>query len=180
MKSKRLTASSLDNAALFYLQRFASSAENLRRVLLRRVDKVARLAEEEEQADTIRTQGAEWVEALIERYCRSGLLDDAVYAEARARSLHRRGAPLKVIARGLMMKGVDAETAEVTLERLRNEVPDTDLAAALAFAKRRRLGPFRPAELRAQYRDKDLATLGRAGFSYGLARSVVETEEGAD
>lgn len=177
MASKRITPTSLDNAALFYLQRFASSAENLRRVLLRRVDKAARLMDDEEAAERLRAQGPEWVDALIERYRGSGLLDDATYADARARSLYRRGAPLKAIARGLMVKGVDAETAGETLERLREEHPDADLTAAMAFAKRRRLGPFRAAELRPAYRDKDLAALGRAGFSYELARRVVEAEE---
>ena len=177
MTPKRITPTSLDNAALFYLQRFASSAANLRRVLLRRIDKAARLMEDEEAAETLRTQGSDWVDALIERYRSSGLLDDATYAEARARSLHRRGAPLKAIAYGLRTKGVDADTASETLDRLREEHPDADLSAALAFARRRRLGPFRPAELRAQHRDKDLATMGRAGFSYELARKVVEREE---
>ncbi len=177
MAPKRITPTSLDNAALFYLQRFASSAANLRRVLLRRIDKAARLMEDEEAAEALRTQGSDWVEALIERYRRSGLLDDATYAEARARSLHRRGAPLKAIAQGLRIKGVDADTASETLDRLREEHPDADLSAALAFARRRRLGPFRPAELRAQHRDKDLAAMGRAGFSYELARKVVEMEE---
>lgn len=177
MAPKRITPTSLDNAALFYLQRFASSAANLRRVLLRRIDKAARLMEDEEAAEALRTQGSDWVEALIERYRRSGLLDDATYAEARARSLHRRGAPLKAIAHGLRTKGVDADTASETLDRLREEHPDADLSAALAFARRRRLGPFRPTELRAQHRDKDLAAMGRAGFSYELARKVVEAEE---
>lgn len=176
MAPKRITPASLDNAALFYLQRFASSAENLRRVLLRRVDKAVRLTEDVEAAERLRLQGAEWVDALVERYRRSGLLDDATYAEARARSLHRRGAPLKAIARGLMVKGVDAETAGATLERLREDHPDADLAAALALARRRRLGPYRAAEVRAAYRDKDLAALGRAGFSYELARQVIEAK----
>ena len=37
----KITATSLNNIALHYLERFASSAENLRRVLLRRVRRAA-------------------------------------------------------------------------------------------------------------------------------------------
>lgn len=175
--TKRITATALDNAALHYLQRFASSAENLRRVLLRRVERVARAAEE--GGEDIRVQGAALVDALVERYRRSGLLDDAAYAEARARSLHRRGASLKAIRHGLALKGIDAETAQASLERLREDTPDADLAAALALARRRRLGPFRPPENRAGHRLKDIAALGRAGFSYEVARRVVDGEPAA-
>ena len=44
-----------------------------------------------------------------------------------------------------------------------------------AFARRRKLGPFRPGE-RAPYRDKDLAAMARAGFRFDVARRIVEGE----
>ena len=40
----------------------------------------------------------------------------------------------------------------------------------MAFARRRRLGPFRTAKW-VEHRDKDLAALGRVGFSYQMAKS---------
>jgi regulatory protein len=54
------------------------------------------------------------------------------------------------------------------------EAGETDLRAALRFAKRRRLGPFRTPKERATRRERDLAALGRAGFSYEVARAVVD------
>ncbi|MCH8002677.1 MAG: RecX family transcriptional regulator, partial [Proteobacteria bacterium] len=48
-------------------------------------------------------------------------------------------------------------------------------AAALAYARRRRLGPYRSPQARAAMREKDLAALGRRGFGYELARRVIET-----
>jgi regulatory protein len=51
---------------------------------------------------------------------------------------------------------------------------ETDLAAALALAKRRRLGPFRSPGVRAANRMRDLAALGRAGFAYDIARQVID------
>src|SRR3546814_7265925 len=41
---------------------------------------------------------------------------------------------------------------------------EPELAAAIAYARRRRLGPFRTPDARADRRDKDLAALARAGF----------------
>ncbi len=53
---------------------------------------------------------------------------------------------------------------------------EPELAAALACARRRRLGPYRPPPARKSMRQKDLASLARAGFAYDVARRVVEAE----
>ncbi len=50
------------------------------------------------------------------------------------------------------------------------------LAAALACARRRRLGPYRPPAARKSMREKDLASLARAGFAHDIARRVVEAK----
>lgn len=169
---KPVTPASLENAALAYLERFASSTENLRRVLMRRVDRSAQLH------GTDREDGAAWVDALIARYQKSGLLNDAGYAEMRTGSLFRRGVSTRVIRETLAAKGVSRETTAVALERLAaDESGPLDRRAAITLAKRRRLGPFRLAEDRTTRRDKDLATLGRAGFDYETARFVVDAED---
>jgi regulatory protein len=168
---KLVTAQYLENAALYYLQRFASSSANLRRVLMRKVELSARTH------GTDREEGAAMVEALVERYLRSGLLDDKAYAEAKAASLHRRGTSSRGIREKLSLKGLDGETVAAALTSVDEEVEgDPDLAAATALARRRRLGPFRTGD-RAAYRDKDLAALGRAGFGYQIARRVIDAED---
>jgi len=169
---KRVTPQYLENAALHYLERFASSAANLRRVLMRKVDRSA------QAHGTDREEGARWVDALIERYRGSGLLDDAGYARMKAESLHRRGASSRAIREKLAAKGVARDHVDQALDRVEEDVEgDVDLAAALALARRRRLGPYRPPEARAAHREKDLAALGRAGFAYDIARRVVDAED---
>ena len=54
---------------------------------------------------------------------------------------------------------------------------DAELAAAIAFARRRRLGPWRLPEQRPDRRLRDLAALGRQGFSGTLARKVIDAED---
>jgi regulatory protein len=168
---KRATAAYLERAALFYLERYASSAANLRRILLRKVARSAAAHETDPE------EGAAAVEVLIARFLDSGLLDDAAYARGRVLSLHRRGASARAIRARLSAKGVAAEEVESALAALHDMEADPELAAALAFARRRRLGPFRKAEVRAQHRQRDLAALGRQGFAYGLARRVIEAED---
>jgi len=70
-KPRKVTAESLERAALHYLERYASSAVNLRRVLMRRVLRAAE-AHGSEPAD-----GAALVDALVARVRQGGLLDDA-------------------------------------------------------------------------------------------------------
>jgi regulatory protein len=103
---RKATEASLDRAALAYLERFAASAESLRRVLMRKIERSARAH------DTDRAEGAAWIEALIERYRRSGLLDDKVYAEAKTASLRRQGRSARAIAQRLAHKGVGREVIE--------------------------------------------------------------------
>lgn len=164
-----VTPDALERAALAYLERFAASAASLRRVLMRRVERSAAAH------GTDRDEAAGWVEALIGRYRSAGLLDDAAFARARAETLHRRGASVRAIRERLAGKGVGAEETEAALAALSDTVDGSpDLAAAAAFARRRRLGPYRPAAARAEHRQRDLAALGRAGFAYEIARRVID------
>jgi regulatory protein len=153
----------LEKWALGYLERFASSAENLRRVLRRRVRRVRNDEETVRLADGL-------IDALVIRYCESGLIDDAAYAAGRARTRLARGQSLRRIAAGLMAKGVGADDRAAALQALRETAADPNLAAACAFARRRRLGPFRrgPAD-----RARELAAFARAGFARREAEAVL-------
>jgi regulatory protein len=158
----------LERWALGYLERFSSSAENLRRVLRRRV---RRRTGDNETAQ----RAAALIDELVERYRASGIIDDAAYAAARARGRLARGEPLRRIAAGLAAKGVDAEDRAAALDALRETAPDPDLAAACAFARRRRLGPYRrgPADRKTVDRNRDLGSFARAGFGRREAEAVL-------
>lgn len=168
---KKATARHLENVALWYLQRFAASADSLRKVLMRRVEKSARAH------DTDREEGAVLVEEIIARFRSSGLLDDRTYAEGRALSLHRRGVSSQGIRARLAAKGVDAGDIDRALETLRDEAEEPDLAAAIAYARRRRIGPYRTRGDREELRERDLAALARQGFGYDIARRVIDAPD---
>lgn len=162
---RKVTPAYLERAAKSYLERFASSSENLRRVLSRKVER--RCRERGEEAGPFLAL----VKDVVERCLRSGLVDDARYAEARAASLRRRGGSARTIRAKLAAKGV----ARDTLDSAVAVSPEEEAVAAHALARRRRLGPYRPDD-RSAFRQKDLAALARAGFAFDLARSVVDGE----
>jgi len=164
-RARKLNATSLENAALHYLGRFASSSANLRRILMR---KVARAAED----DAEKADGARLVEALITRLLQSGLLDDRAYAAQAAASLARRGTSRHSIAAKLAQKGVVPELVQEIRAGLDAEGM-SELAAACALLRRRRLGAYRRTAPSPDQRRKDLASLARAGFGLDIARRVL-------
>lgn len=169
---RRVSERSLENAAVFYLQRFPSSSANLRRVLARKVERARARGAEVEPAEVERLLGV-----VVQRMIDAGLVDDAAYARALTQSLFARGMSRRAIAQKLREKGVPEDEAARALARIAEEHEDPERTAAFAFARRRRLGCYRPLEQRRERREKDLAALARAGFSYSLARAVVDAEE---
>jgi regulatory protein len=151
----------LERWALHYLGRYASSAENLRRVLTRRARRHSPQTAHEVSA---------MIDVLVARYRKSGLLDDAAYAAGRTQSLLRRGTSLQAIRARLAAKGVAASDVADAVSGLRAAAPDPDLAAACAFARRRRLGPYRRA---AVDQARELAAFARAGFNRRAAEAVL-------
>lgn len=171
-KVPRLTAASLENAAVHYLERFSASTHNLRRVLNNRVLRAQRRGGEV-PADIEAT-----IEAVIAKLVRLKLIDDEAFAAQRSLSLRRRGGSVRQIRGRLRLAGIDADNIERALDTADAEFTAGDdgageLRAALRLAERRRLGPYRLKQ-RQDYRDRDLAALARAGFSFDIARRVIE------
>lgn len=154
----------LRRAAVFYLQRYPSSSENLKRVLLGKVRRKRKPTDEDRE-----------LVALVEQEMReSGLIDDAAYAKGIVQSAMSSGRSSSWAERKLRQNGVCAMHIETALEVI---APEEELAAAERFAQRRRIGPYRlkasGEEPRAQ-RQKDLAKMNRRGFTYAVASQVID------
>jgi regulatory protein len=160
-------AALLEEWALSYLGRYASSAANLRRVLVRRARR--RLA----PGTPLDQAVYDAIDTLIARYLAAGILDDAAYAGGQVRRGVARGRSLKQIAGRLMAKGIDRDEAAAALGALREGTGDPDLASAVAFARRRRLGPFRRDPTRGVDGQRALAAFARAGFARQTAERVM-------
>lgn len=167
--ARPVTAAYLERAAMAYLERYASSGENLRRVLERKVRR--RCRERGEDPESFMPLIAE----TLRKLATSGLVDDVRYAEGRVASLRRRGGSTRAIAAKLAAKGVGREVAQDAIAAHEGD----DVEAARALARRRRLGPHRSRD-REAHRDKDVASLARAGFSLRVAKAVVDAEGDED
>lgn len=167
-RDRPVTAAYLERAALHYLERYSASTTMLRQTLARRVARRG--------ADP--AEFSEAIETIVRKATASGLVDDSRFAAARLATLRRRGTSTRGASAKLAAKGVAREIVEATLaaeEESREDRP-AEIDAAHAYARRRRIGPFRPAAERAANRERDLAALARAGFGYDLAREILDAE----
>jgi regulatory protein len=157
-----------------YLDRYATSKANLRRLLAQRVHRSARFHEVDPEP---------WmtlVDPELDRLVSVGHLDDARYAFEKARALHRRGNSGRAIRSKLMAKGVPSEIISKALARLDDGDGHRELRAALTFARKRRLGPWdkdRTEDWKS--RKKKMAKFARAGFSFDVAAKILDAPDEA-
>jgi len=160
-----ITAQSLYNRAVHYLERYAASVDGVRTVLQRSVMRAAR------KGEPVPAQTAEWIELTLQKLMDAKLLDDALFAETKVRSLRRAGASAQKVRQKLAVKGVASSLVNNALE---NEDVEDDLEAAIIFARKKRLGPYTSRGDREELRDKQIASLARAGFSLSIARRITD------
>ena len=110
------------------------------------------------------------VDALVQKMAERGYVNDRDFAAMKARSLTARGYGARRIDLALRAAGVSED--DVSSE-LGERQEDDDLAAALAYARRRRIGPFARQAPDADARRKALAALLRAGHSFEIARRIL-------
>ncbi|HEX3775090.1 MAG TPA: RecX family transcriptional regulator [Polyangiaceae bacterium] len=154
----------LDAAALRYLERFDCSSAKLLRVLTERLTKATRAGVDTSEARLV-------VGELLERYQASGLIDDRRFAQNFAARQRDRGSSRRMIEQKLRLRGISGELTQQVLAQ--PELRESELEAARAFARRRRLGPHRKPELREANRRKDLMALARAGFDFDTAARAI-------
>ena len=167
-----ISRAGLEAAALRYLERFDCSTARLKKVLTERVSKAARAGVEEAAA------APAIIEQILERYQSSGLINDQRFAQNFAERQRDRGASRRMIEQKLRQRGISAELVQQVFPR--GESMKSELEAAQAFARRRRLGPHRKPDVREAYRQKDLMALARAGFDYDTASRAIGNSSAND
>lgn len=174
-KPKKITESYLHNYGFFYLERFSSSKNNFINVLKRRAQLSCR-AHPEQSLE----QCYAMIKAVADKFEQSGLLNDTVYTESKINSLKRRGFSEKKIHQTLSQKGLSNSLIQSKIDSYNQdhnfqETLDSELASALIFAQKKKLGPYSN-PLKLNDPQKAMAAFARAGYSYQIAKKIIETE----
>ena len=160
-----LDGAKLEELALAYVGRFATTRAKLASYLKRKLRERGWKGEREPP-----------VEAIVERFAASGYIDDAAYALAKSRSLASRGYGAARLKQSLRAAGIGEDDGTPALELAGAEA----VGAALRFAERRRIGPFADRKPDSKGRERALAAMIRAGHGFGLARAIIDLAPGAE
>lgn len=169
MRSPRRPAPPLDPAklerlALRYVERFATTRGRLAEYLRR---KIRERGWEGASADP---------EGLAERLASLGYIDDRAFAEMRATAMTRRGLGARRVADALRHARVEADDMDAVTPEVEQQAPE----AALAFARRKRFGPFAAETPDRERLAKQLAAMARAGHGFDLSRRILDLPPGAN
>ena len=161
--AKPLSQAQLEELALSYAARYATSAAKLERYLAR---KLRERGWDEEASDAPPD-----VAAIVGDFVAKGYVDDAAYARMRAGDLLRRGYGANRVNQALGQAGIG--------ESVREEVAPgeaTRRRAALHLARKRGFGPFALQPPDREKREKAIAAMLRAGHTFDHARAIMDAE----
>lgn len=154
----------LEELALAYVARFAASAAKVENYLQRK------LRERGWEGELPPDPGA-----IVQRFAELGYIDDEAWARAKGGSLLRRGYGARRIEQALGAAGID----ETTRRDVRAGEAE-QRCAAIAYAGRRRLGPWGASPPDRAARQKQIAAMVRAGHGFDAARAVIDAPSVAD
>lgn len=159
-----LDPQALDAIAVRYVERFQTTRARLLRLLAQKL----------RQRGWVDGLPAPDIEAIADRMVGLGYVNDAAFAEARARGLARRGMGAGRVRASLSSHGVGEADRAAALEG------HDPLRAAIDFARRKRIGPFGPATDDPKLRQRQLGAMARAGHPPALARAIVRARTEAE
>ena len=175
---KGISAAWLQRSTLHYIQRYPASVQRVRQVMVRRIER--KLKEHEGNRSVLLEQ----LDELLEDLQRRGHLNDLRQAALWLDAWHRKGLSARGLRAKLAQKGVSSPVVAQAMQEFFDQwqedgAVDPEYEAAENYARRRRLGPYRRDQSqRGERRQRDLAALARQGFSYLIAKKVIDGDHG--
>jgi regulatory protein len=154
-----LDSTALERLALDYASRYATSRAKLAAYLRRKIQERGWAGEE-----------ALPIDPLVERFAGLGYVDDRMVADARGRALAARGYGPRRLDSALRGLGIGEEDAADA----RDQAEAGAWEAAIAFARRRHIGPFATGVQDDASRRRAFAAMVRAGHAIDTIRKITD------
>lgn len=160
-----LNTADLERFALRYVERYATTRGRLAAYLKRK----------------IRERGwdggaAPDTAGLAQRLADLGYVNDRLFAESKASAMGRRGLGARRVSQALRHAGIEDEDADAVAPAVEADAS----SSAIAFARRKRIGPFAREAADRPQQEKHLAAMLRAGHALDLSRKIVRMAPGED
>ena len=161
----------LEKKSIIYLERFSSSSNNLRSILITSAKKYTK--EYSLDSDILDT-----IDRIIEKLKMKKVLDDYEYSISKSKKYMRQGWGERKIHSYLLSKRVAKDIILKCFNEINEEFGSIDKLAAFKFVKKKKMGPFRlNREITPENKKKEYALMARSGFSLEVARTILELND---
>lgn len=151
----------LHNMALSYVGRYATTRARLARYLDRKTRERGWVH-----------QSPPPISEIVARFCALGYVNDESFAQSRASVLSGRGYGEGRIKMSLFAAGIDS----ILAEEASHLDPEAAYQSALAYARRKHIGPFAHDPASPEKKRKIMAAMLRAGHSFDLVRTILASD----
>ncbi len=169
-KTLEATIDEMRNFAFNYIEKFASSKQQLKTYLLKKYLKA-------KISNVKRSNINDLIDIVIEDLEKSKFINDKFYSESKAKSLIQRGSSINKIRNYLFNKGIGEKYIKNTIEKIQLNNEDQDFFSAIRICKKKRIGPSRNEANRLLFYKKDIGVLARSGFDFEVSKRVMELEK---
>jgi regulatory protein len=160
-----LNTADLERFALRYVERYATTRGRLADYLRRKI------RERGWSGDAMPD-----IVALAQRMADLGYVNDRLFAESKAGAMSRRGLGARRVGQALRHAGIE----DSDLDAVAPAVEASAMSSAVAFARRKHIGPFARQITERPEQEKQLAAMLRAGHPFELSRKIVRMSPGED
>ncbi|PPR47359.1 MAG: Regulatory protein RecX [Alphaproteobacteria bacterium MarineAlpha5_Bin9] len=153
--------------AVNYLSKYDSSKKNLKQKLIQKASKF------QYDNNNERKIVLEKINNLIQFFEKNKIIDDYSFAKNKIDKFLNQGKSKNYIKNSLYRKGISEEVSNEILKNIENINPDWLIDSAKKFIIRKKIGKYG----NNNDQKKDLSKMARAGFSYSVAKKVLNIND---
>tara|TARA_B100001778_G_C18600776_1_gene637117 strand:- start:2747 stop:3352 length:606 start_codon:yes stop_codon:yes gene_type:complete len=172
-KAKTITQNNIENMGLYYLERFSTTKAHFKKVMIEKIKRRCKRQEIEFVAEFIKL-----LDTVADKFETLGYLNDIAYTESIVRMGYQSGKSSRKITAKLLSKGIENDfiARALTNYTTKDNTPaNPDLHAGVIYMRKKKLGCFDNDNKITT--DKALQRLAYAGFSYDIAKRLLEMDK---
>ena len=168
---KKITLDNLEKSAIKYLEKYSASEYQLVNILKRKIIKTCFFYKVKPETNF------EFIKLITTKFKKKGFIDDKKFTENKIFTYMERGYSKKKIIFNLKTRGISDENIEEGINNLKTTYVDSELAAALIYAKKKKILVFNKKEKKFNEIKKKLFQVAQAGFSYNIAKKIINLND---
>ena len=169
-KTLEVTVEEMRNFAFTYVEKYATSKQQLKTYLLKKYLKAS--------VPNVKKQDiTNLIDIVLSDLEKNRFINDKFYSESKAKSMIQRGSSINKIRSYLIGKGINDKFITDTVNNIRDQNSDQDFFSAIKICKKKRIGPARTEDNRPLFYKKDISLLARNGFDFETSKKVMDIKK---